>query len=115
MNYWRQTTHIMSYFKEENFRGDKRLPNNFMTGFLEVGSHERLKFRAYVSNSVLGTQLDCGAGADPCLYVNNNQNLQSKPPLAFLPRNAETPVKMLPFSLSCMRRLWRAFAHQLVP
>lgn len=26
----------MSYFKEENFRGDKRLPNNFMTGFLEV-------------------------------------------------------------------------------
>lgn len=36
MNFWKQTTHIMSYFKEENFRGDKRLPNNFMTGFLEV-------------------------------------------------------------------------------
>ncbi|KAJ9143593.1 Complex 1 protein [Coniochaeta hoffmannii] len=35
MNYWRQTTHVMSYFKEENFRGDKRLPNNFITGFLE--------------------------------------------------------------------------------
>ncbi|KAK0710960.1 NADH-ubiquinone oxidoreductase 14.8 kDa subunit [Lasiosphaeris hirsuta] len=35
MNFWRQTTHIMSYFKEENFRGDRRLPSNFMTGFLE--------------------------------------------------------------------------------
>ncbi|ROT38506.1 NADH-ubiquinone oxidoreductase 14.8 kDa subunit [Sodiomyces alkalinus F11] len=35
MNFWRQTTHIMSYFKDENFRGDERLPKNFMTGFLE--------------------------------------------------------------------------------
>jgi NADH dehydrogenase (ubiquinone) 1 alpha subcomplex subunit 6 len=35
MNYWRQATHIMSYFKEENFRGDKRLPKNFITGFLD--------------------------------------------------------------------------------
>lgn len=36
MNFWRQTTHIMSYFKDENFRGDERLPKNFMDGFLEV-------------------------------------------------------------------------------
>lgn len=36
MNFWKQTTHVMSYFKEENFRGDKRLPSNFMEGFLEV-------------------------------------------------------------------------------
>jgi hypothetical protein len=36
MNFWKQTTHVMSYFNEENFRGDKRLPSNFMTGFLEV-------------------------------------------------------------------------------
>ncbi|ORY69930.1 complex 1 protein [Pseudomassariella vexata] len=35
MNFWKQTTHIMSYFKEENFRGDERLPKNFMQGFLE--------------------------------------------------------------------------------
>ncbi|PHH87608.1 hypothetical protein CDD83_8634 [Cordyceps sp. RAO-2017] len=35
MNFWKQTTHIMGYFKEENFRGDKRLPSSFMTGFLE--------------------------------------------------------------------------------
>jgi len=38
MNYWRQATHIMSYFKGENFRGDKRLPSNFMQGFLEVSA-----------------------------------------------------------------------------
>jgi len=36
MNFWRQTNHIMSYFKEESFRGEKRLPSNFITGFLEV-------------------------------------------------------------------------------
>ncbi|KAI6772082.1 hypothetical protein HG530_003040 [Fusarium avenaceum] len=35
MNFWKQTNHIMAYFKEENFRGDKRLPGSFMTGFLE--------------------------------------------------------------------------------
>jgi hypothetical protein len=27
----------MAFFKEENFRGEKRLPSNFITGFLEVG------------------------------------------------------------------------------
>jgi hypothetical protein len=36
MNFWKQTTHVMSYFKEENFRGDERLPKNFMQGFLEA-------------------------------------------------------------------------------
>ncbi|KAI0180508.1 NADH dehydrogenase, alpha subcomplex, subunit 6 [Hypoxylon sp. FL1284] len=35
MNYWKQTTHIMSYFNTENFRGADRLPNSFMKGFLE--------------------------------------------------------------------------------
>ncbi|KAK1756090.1 NADH-ubiquinone oxidoreductase [Echria macrotheca] len=35
MNFWRQTTHIMSYFKEENFRGEKSLPSSFLAGFLE--------------------------------------------------------------------------------
>ncbi|KAF3770398.1 NADH dehydrogenase, alpha subcomplex, subunit 6 [Cryphonectria parasitica EP155] len=35
MNFWKQTNHVMSYFQEENFRGDKRLPTNFMSGFLE--------------------------------------------------------------------------------
>ncbi|PHH72455.1 hypothetical protein CDD80_4518 [Ophiocordyceps camponoti-rufipedis] len=35
MNFWKQTTHIMSYFKGENFRDDKRLPTSFMDGFLE--------------------------------------------------------------------------------
>uniref|UniRef100_A0A8H7NAC5 NADH-ubiquinone oxidoreductase 14.8 kDa subunit n=1 Tax=Bionectria ochroleuca TaxID=29856 RepID=A0A8H7NAC5_BIOOC len=35
MNFWKQTTHVMSYFKDENFRGDKRLPSSFISGFLE--------------------------------------------------------------------------------
>jgi hypothetical protein len=39
MNFWRQTNHIMAFFKEENFRGEKRLPSNFITGFLEVGPY----------------------------------------------------------------------------
>lgn len=36
MNYWKQLTHVMSYFPEESFRGNERLPNTFMKGFLEV-------------------------------------------------------------------------------
>lgn len=36
MNFWKQTTHVMTYFKEENFRGAKRLPSSFIEGFLEV-------------------------------------------------------------------------------
>ncbi|KAK4135410.1 NADH dehydrogenase, alpha subcomplex, subunit 6 [Trichocladium antarcticum] len=35
MNFWRQTNHLMSFFKEENFRGEKRLPSSFVAGFLE--------------------------------------------------------------------------------
>ncbi|RDA95820.1 hypothetical protein CP533_5060 [Ophiocordyceps camponoti-saundersi (nom. inval.)] len=35
MNFWKQATHVMSYFKGENFRDDKRLPTSFMDGFLE--------------------------------------------------------------------------------
>lgn len=38
MNFWKQSNHVMSYFKEENFRGDHRLPSSFMSGFLEVRS-----------------------------------------------------------------------------
>lgn len=38
MNFWKQTNHVMSFFKEENFRGDERLPDSFMSGFLEVRS-----------------------------------------------------------------------------
>ncbi|PNP53638.1 hypothetical protein THARTR1_05762 [Trichoderma harzianum] len=34
MNFWKQQTHILSYFGE-NFRGEKRLPSSFMAGFLE--------------------------------------------------------------------------------
>lgn len=36
MNFWKQTTHVMSYFESENFRGSDRLPQNFMQGFLEA-------------------------------------------------------------------------------
>ncbi|KAK7756144.1 ndufa6 NADH-ubiquinone oxidoreductase subunit [Diatrype stigma] len=35
MNYWKQSTHVMGYFNEENFRGADRLPDSFMKGFLE--------------------------------------------------------------------------------
>ncbi|KAF3064852.1 NADH-ubiquinone oxidoreductase 14.8 kDa subunit [Daldinia childiae] len=36
MNFWKQTTHVMSYFNSEHFRGANRLPNSFMQGFLEA-------------------------------------------------------------------------------
>lgn len=48
MNFWKQTTHVMSYFKEENFRGDKRLPGSFMQGFLEVSSNVGVAIQARI-------------------------------------------------------------------
>lgn len=36
MNFWKQSTHVMAYFKNENFRDHKRRPTSFMDGFLEV-------------------------------------------------------------------------------
>ncbi|CAK7563832.1 MAG: ndufa6 NADH-ubiquinone oxidoreductase subunit [Sporothrix epigloea] len=35
MNFWRQTNHIMSYFKEESFKKGPKLPSSFIEGFLE--------------------------------------------------------------------------------
>lgn len=42
MNFWRQTTHMMSYFNEESFRGAKRLPSSFIDGFLQVSLYMQL-------------------------------------------------------------------------
>ncbi|KAI1812037.1 complex 1 protein [Poronia punctata] len=35
MNFWKQTTHVMSYFNTENLQSGRRLPDNFMSGFIE--------------------------------------------------------------------------------
>jgi hypothetical protein len=45
----------MSYFKEENFRGDKRLPSNFMTGFLEVSINLPSRFEEIFTPYRVGT------------------------------------------------------------
>lgn len=50
MNFWKQTTHVMSYFKDENFRGDERLPNSFMSGFLQVGFLGAIRLRCILTN-----------------------------------------------------------------
>jgi len=37
LNYWKQLTHIMKYFRQEEDE-TARLPRNFISGFLEVSS-----------------------------------------------------------------------------
>lgn len=37
MNYWKQLTHVLKYFRAEE-DPKTRLPKNFIQGFLEVGS-----------------------------------------------------------------------------
>lgn len=64
MNFWKQMTHVMSYFKEENFRGDKRLPSSFMEGFLEVSTsrsspHPLLDVYATLTWTTTGPELGC--------------------------------------------------------
>ena len=67
MNFWRQTTHIMSYFKEENFRGDKRLPSNFMSGFLEASLSTNMTEPARIDADtlLLGSELKRDFGPPP--------------------------------------------------
>lgn len=70
MNFWKQSNHVMSYFKEENFRGDHRLPSSFMSGFLEVRCtlNYLLQRRTY-ADSLLGPQLKTGYQEKmPCRY-----------------------------------------------
>lgn len=51
MNFWKQSNHVMSFFKEENFRDGKRLPDSFMSGFLEVRPpHYRLTAVAWTTD-----------------------------------------------------------------
>lgn len=40
LNYWKQLPHVLKYFRPEEDPGAK-LPQNFMTGFLEVRNDSR--------------------------------------------------------------------------
>lgn len=72
MNFWKQTTHVMSYFKEENFRGDKRLPSSFMEGFLQVGKR-RLGTGIPGDDFFLLTNLDRDATRERCFGQQKNE------------------------------------------
>lgn len=82
MNYWKQSTHVMSYFNTENFRGADRLPDNFMKGFLEVSSrgaiYNSIKSKAtYVSTNVaIGPQLKQVIGYHSlyCMYITSSRS-----------------------------------------
>lgn len=66
MNFWKQTTHVMSYFKGENIRGEKR-PSSFMAGFLEVGHAPHATRDASLSQvGRVGT--DDGSRTWACVY-----------------------------------------------
>jgi len=41
MNYWKQLNHVMKYFRAEEDSSAK-LPQNFITGFLEVGQDSQI-------------------------------------------------------------------------
>lgn len=70
MNFWRQTNHVMSFFKEENFRGEKRLPSNFISGFLEVGDGSGQSSQLWYTDArYLGSQLECGVMPVLFIYV----------------------------------------------
>jgi NADH dehydrogenase (ubiquinone) 1 alpha subcomplex subunit 6 len=65
MNYWKQTTHVMKYFRKEE-DDNAKLPKNFIQGFLEVCAHTPIwsntcgRCSTYVANSCLsplGTEL----------------------------------------------------------
>jgi hypothetical protein len=78
MNFWKQTTHVMSYFPEENFRGHERLPKNFMNAFLEVRLiHDNITFTELVIDKhfFAGSQLEMKWGIIPCVHSNPKEEI----------------------------------------
>lgn len=70
----------MSYFKEENFRGEKRLPSSFMAGFLEVSDRQIDSQESVTNNRFLGPQLDASHKISPlfrCVYKSNKKPSQN--------------------------------------
>ena len=82
MNFWKQTTHVMSYFKEESFRGDKRLPSSFMSGFLEVSELCPVHCRAVLADPRYRAAIEDDGITCLCIYlsrpfVKDNKNLET--------------------------------------
>ena len=75
MNYWKQLTHVLKYFRAEE-DPKSRLPANFIQGFLEV-SHERryvgitdanADFRAGIkcNENAISQMTCCEIAIEPC-------------------------------------------------
>ena len=69
MNFWKQTTHVLSYFKGENFRGDRRLPSNFMSGFLEVSRQVRVLCRGVLADMLHRVATKDNSRDCLCIYL----------------------------------------------
>lgn len=88
MNFWKQTTHVMSYFPEENFRGHERLPKTFMQGFLEVSPDittellfQWAKTWSLTAVSTIGSQLERKWVSIPCTVHSQRARKNSDFPL----------------------------------
>jgi len=87
MNYWRQTNHIMQYFQGENYQGAKKLPSNFMEGFLEVslGNHwvntvdGRHSSRLNTTRAATKRDLGCFEESLSSVYVYKQQKKTQDP------------------------------------
>lgn len=86
MNFWRQTNHLMSFFKEENFRGGKRLPSSFVAGFLEVSTELVSSCNVSIRTDAqhLGSQLGCGTMPVwfRCVYKDNKNSAKKRAPVS---------------------------------
>lgn len=56
LNYWKQLTHIMAYFRTEE-DATARLPRNFISGFLEVSSQVQ-SYQYSVKLTILREEID---------------------------------------------------------
>lgn len=88
MNFWKQTTHIMGYFKEENFRGDKRLPSSFMQGFMEVSARQLDDFGGLHANIFALNRDETNGTQRGLSFVHNILDLCFPYQIHQLPNNA---------------------------
>ena len=114
LNYWKQLPHVLKYFRSDEDPTAK-LPQNFMTGFLEVCTPCALYMRLKaLAKAVIGTELT---------YWLSSWRYTSVHKLKRCPRHPLRFHPLMPISMSCAMSIVSShgyvlhtfFFHEVIP
>lgn len=97
LNYWKQLSHVLKYFKVEE-EPKHKLPNNFVSGFLEVSRSDISQVAEKTNDSsIVGSQLDSFSSSPPrSLYKCKYQVFSLFPSLLAAPWHLRSPSQFAP-------------------